>query len=178
MYLPSRDALYVEYNDSCIELEPTWFSLDMLQKRHLLGRKVVVLDPNTTNYHGASAVTPNYSILLSEHRLYFIGRVEYLQRFRTMAHIISNAFRLKSEAGATPIIVATVITTFVAITASRFAFQKKKIKVIKSPAATLLPTLSQAEKEALPYPPDAFPGGRDVESPVWSTIWARLDRLQ
>jgi hypothetical protein len=38
--------------------------------------------------------------------------------------------------------------------------------IIRGPTATLLPNLSQAEKDTLPYPPDALPGGRDVDSPV------------
>ncbi|PVH73702.1 alpha/beta-hydrolase [Cadophora sp. DSE1049] len=38
-------------------------------------------------------------------------------------------------------------------------------KIVKSPAATLLPRLSQREKDELAYPPDALPGGRDVDTP-------------
>ncbi len=38
--------------------------------------------------------------------------------------------------------------------------------VIKSPSATLIPNLTQAEIDALPYPPDALPGARNVDSPV------------
>ncbi|MCJ1431808.1 hypothetical protein MMC27_001163 [Xylographa pallens] len=39
---------------------------------------------------------------------------------------------------------------------------------IPSPVDTLLPHLSPAEQSALPYPPDIFPGARDVESPYGS----------
>jgi hypothetical protein len=61
---------------------------------------------------------------------------------------------------------ATVFTTLAAITISRFVIQGARVKIIKSPAVTLLPKLTPAEIEALPYPPDALPGGRDVNSPV------------
>ncbi|MCJ1377378.1 hypothetical protein MMC17_000473 [Xylographa soralifera] len=36
---------------------------------------------------------------------------------------------------------------------------------IPSPVDTLLPYLTPSERSALPYPPDIFPGARDVESP-------------
>ena len=36
---------------------------------------------------------------------------------------------------------------------------------IPSPRTTLLPRLSNAEAQNLPYPPDALPGARDVETP-------------
>lgn len=35
----------------------------------------------------------------------------------------------------------------------------------RSPGATQLPGLSKTQVEALPYPPDALPGGRDVATP-------------
>ena len=41
----------------------------------------------------------------------------------------------------------------------------KNVKVIPSPRETLLPKLSEAEAGDLPYPPDVFPGARDVDSP-------------
>ena len=41
---------------------------------------------------------------------------------------------------------------------------KQDDQVIPSPLKTLLPKLSEAEAADLPYPPDAFPGARDVES--------------
>ncbi|MCJ1281943.1 hypothetical protein MMC26_001266 [Xylographa opegraphella] len=39
---------------------------------------------------------------------------------------------------------------------------------IPSPVHTLFPHLTPAEQSALPYPPDLFPGARDVESPYGS----------
>ncbi|KAK5012107.1 hypothetical protein LTR39_004312, partial [Cryomyces antarcticus] len=37
--------------------------------------------------------------------------------------------------------------------------------VLPSPRKSLLPTLSRTEIAELPYPPDVFPGARDVDSP-------------
>ena len=41
----------------------------------------------------------------------------------------------------------------------------RKQKAIPSPLTTLLPKLSEAQIARLPYPPDFFPGARDVETP-------------
>lgn len=41
----------------------------------------------------------------------------------------------------------------------------KKPIIIPSPRATQLPQLSKEETSSLPYPPDALPGTRDVETP-------------
>ncbi|KAF2109310.1 Alpha/Beta hydrolase protein [Lophiotrema nucula] len=51
-------------------------------------------------------------------------------------------------------------------------------KSIPSPAKTVLPHLSRKETRRLPYPPDALPGVRDVESPYGSIRvyeWGRED---
>jgi hypothetical protein len=40
--------------------------------------------------------------------------------------------------------------------------------VVRSPLKALLPTLSVTEKHGLPYPPDLFPGARDVQTPFGS----------
>lgn len=40
--------------------------------------------------------------------------------------------------------------------------------VLESPRKTLLPRLTEDEKTRLPYPPDVFPGARDVDSPYGS----------
>jgi hypothetical protein len=86
-----------------------------------------------------------------------------------MSHLIdliSHPFKHNSSTSSTAvIIITTALTTLLSITISRLVF-KEKVKIIKSPVETLLPHLSQAEKDALPYPPDAFPGERDVDSPV------------
>lgn len=43
--------------------------------------------------------------------------------------------------------------------------QKPRAGIVDSPRKTLLPQLSNDEKQKLPYPPDALPGARDVDSP-------------
>ncbi|CAD6448354.1 a6ac5370-3514-4482-85c0-b1352636abbf [Sclerotinia trifoliorum] len=45
---------------------------------------------------------------------------------------------------------------------------KSKSKIIPSPLITQIPTLSQEEISKLPYPPDIFPGARDIPSPYGS----------
>jgi hypothetical protein len=41
-------------------------------------------------------------------------------------------------------------------------------KILASPLTMLVPFLSDAEKKALPLPPDVFPGSRDVATPYGS----------
>ncbi|POS73323.1 hypothetical protein DHEL01_v208289 [Diaporthe helianthi] len=41
-------------------------------------------------------------------------------------------------------------------------------KIIKSPKRTALPSARPTELSSLPYPPDALPGGRDVQTPYGS----------
>ncbi|KIW20806.1 hypothetical protein PV08_01384 [Exophiala spinifera] len=54
-----------------------------------------------------------------------------------------------------------------ALTAGLFG-PSNKSDIYRSPRATLLPRLSDAEKGQLPYPPDALPGARDVDTPYGS----------
>ena len=51
---------------------------------------------------------------------------------------------------------------------STAAINEHFVKSIPSPLTTLLPTLSTSQADDLPYPPDTFPGARDVESPYGS----------
>lgn len=44
-----------------------------------------------------------------------------------------------------------------------------RFKTILSPRDSILPKLLAEEVEELPYPPDALPGARDVDSPYGST---------
>ncbi len=60
---------------------------------------------------------------------------------------------------------ATIFTTLAVLSATR-AISRGRLRIIKSPATTLLPTLSKQEIAELPYPPDAYPGARDVDTPV------------
>jgi len=60
----------------------------------------------------------------------------------------------------------SVATTLAVVAAVRLAFSTVPYRIIPSPRATQLPLLSKEEQEQLPYPPDVFPGGRDVTSCV------------
>lgn len=60
-----------------------------------------------------------------------------------------------------------------AITLTGLAFgigtsQPAKGTILASPRTTHLPQLSEDERKRLPYPPDAFPGARDVNGPYGS----------
>jgi hypothetical protein len=67
-----------------------------------------------------------------------------------------------------PLIISTsVATTLVVITLAKLALQSPpKPRLILSPRETLLPRLTEEEQSLLSYPPDLFPGARDVSSPV------------
>jgi hypothetical protein len=45
------------------------------------------------------------------------------------------------------------------------ALKSSPVTVIPSPVASKLPQLTEEEVQQLPYPPDALPGARDVQSP-------------
>ncbi|KAH8815272.1 Alpha/Beta hydrolase protein [Xylogone sp. PMI_703] len=62
------------------------------------------------------------------------------------------------------IVSATVATTLVVTAALKHTVYTPLPRRIPSPRDTLLPRLSKSEKDALPYPPDLFPGARDVEN--------------
>jgi hypothetical protein len=107
--------------------------------------------------------------------LYLAPEAKFLQAIITtdmsgsyaMSGVTDSVSRIFPTTTNPPLLVGvTALTTFALIAILRLAFKGEKVKIIKSPTATLLPRLSSAEKEALPYPPDALPGGRDVHSPV------------
>jgi hypothetical protein len=84
-----------------------------------------------------------------------------------MASAISRLFGPPQQTPNVPLIVGTsVATTLAVVTVARLALQGKQQKIIKSPRYTLLPNLTEKEKDDLPYPPNLFPGARDVDSPV------------
>lgn len=60
----------------------------------------------------------------------------------------------------------SIATTIAFVTITKYAFYSSPPKVIPSPRETVLSRLSKKEQDALPYPPDVFPGARDVSSPV------------
>lgn len=47
-------------------------------------------------------------------------------------------------------------------------FKTRDPPIVESPLTTLIPRLSPAEIDALPYPPNAIPGARDVSTPYGS----------
>lgn len=64
------------------------------------------------------------------------------------------------------IVGSTFLTTLALLSLAKSTLSPVPRKIIPSPRDSLLPSLSKEEQEALPYPPDIFPGARDVESPV------------
>ncbi|KAF4632706.1 hypothetical protein G7Y89_g5414 [Cudoniella acicularis] len=63
------------------------------------------------------------------------------------------------------IIGSSVATTLAVVTLTRLALSSPPKTIIRGPTDTLLPKLSKEEQAELPYPPDVFPGSRDVVSP-------------
>ncbi|RDL36772.1 uncharacterized protein BP5553_06124 [Venustampulla echinocandica] len=66
------------------------------------------------------------------------------------------------------LIVASSVATTLAVVALAKTIQPTPKKIIASPRTTVLPRVSQEEQGELPYPPDIFPGARDVNSPYGS----------
>lgn len=64
------------------------------------------------------------------------------------------------------IVGSSVAATLAVITMAEIAFRPRRAKTIPSPRVTQLPKLSRTDIGKLPYPPDIFPGARDVSSPV------------
>ncbi|TVY83988.1 Serine hydrolase-like protein [Lachnellula suecica] len=60
---------------------------------------------------------------------------------------------------------SSVAGTLALVALTRYAFHSTPPKIIPSPRITVLPNLSKEEQNALAYPPDIFPGSRDVVSP-------------
>jgi hypothetical protein len=64
---------------------------------------------------------------------------------------------------------ATALGIFVTLQAHRNTAKNLALHSIKpSPRKTLLPKLSAEQVSSLPYPPDYYPGARDVETPYGS----------
>lgn len=66
----------------------------------------------------------------------------------------------------TYLIIASSVATTLAVVALAKTIQPTPRKIIASPRTTVLPRISAEEQGELPYPPDIFPGARDVASPV------------
>ncbi|OCL07687.1 alpha/beta-hydrolase [Glonium stellatum] len=63
---------------------------------------------------------------------------------------------------------AASLSIFVLFKSISNALKSEYPKIILSPKDTALPNLSQEEIKSLPYPPDALPGARNVDSPYGS----------
>jgi len=70
-------------------------------------------------------------------------------------------------AGSSAVIVAsTVVVTAALLSLLKRALWPAHTAILPSPLRTLIPRLSREEMESLEYKPDAYPGARDVETPV------------
>ena len=88
---------------------------------------------------------------------------------------ISHVFGSVSTHNRAFLIGSSVAATLTVLTIARLTLYSAPPKIIPSPRNSLLPTLSQKEREDLPYPPDVFPGARDVHSPVCSVTFTAHD---
>jgi hypothetical protein len=80
--------------------------------------------------------------------------------------------KLPSSSSVLPICLAAgaaSICLFAAVRSSRNQRNRDPAKhVVASPLASAIPKLSNKEVDALPYPPDLFPGARNVDTPYGS----------
>lgn len=60
---------------------------------------------------------------------------------------------------------AVSLGTYNYFNSRRETLHSNNTRAVPSPRETVLPRLSRNEIDVLPYPPDALPGARDVESP-------------
>ncbi len=70
------------------------------------------------------------------------------------------------------VVTTSVITTVAALSLLRWTFYPVQERVIASPLKTVIPKLSRDEIAQLDYTPDAFPGARDVDTPVCVSLAA------
>jgi hypothetical protein len=75
-----------------------------------------------------------------------------------------------------PLVIGTsVVSTIAVITLAKLTLRSPpKPKLIPSPRETLLPKITKEEQSQLSYPPDLFPGARDVTSPA-SQVKSRIN---
>ncbi|TAQ84847.1 hypothetical protein B7494_g6839 [Chlorociboria aeruginascens] len=85
-----------------------------------------------------------------------------------MRVILSHFFGPRPTENIHLIVGSSVATTLAVVAIARLVFRSTPQKIVRSPRYTLLPSLLPYEQHELPYPPDAFPGARDVESPYGS----------
>ncbi|KAI1780198.1 alpha/beta-hydrolase [Hypoxylon cercidicola] len=81
-----------------------------------------------------------------------------------LMHFAPGLFGVRASVYQTTILVAAAT----AVSLSAALTMRRKPVFTPSPRKTILPTLSAQEVAALPYPPDALPGWRDVTTPYGS----------
>ncbi|KAK5084073.1 hypothetical protein LTR70_008053 [Exophiala xenobiotica] len=109
--------------------------------------------------------------------LLYLGR-----KINASANLVASSTTYREDASNTKLINSWATTTHrrglsahtisprATLFCTGFAFrsilaQQPKDTIRPSPRKTLLPNLTEAERLNLPYPPDALPGARDVDSP-------------
>jgi hypothetical protein len=83
-----------------------------------------------------------------------------------MAGLFQNLLDYVPSRKTTFIIATSAATTLVLSGAIKNTLNPIPKQIIPSPRASVLPGLSKEEQDELPYPPNLFPGARDVDSPV------------
>jgi len=97
----------------------------------------------------------------------FDPRFTLLLAFVTaMSATFSRLFGLEPTRNISLIAGSSVAVTLAVLTVTRLGLRSTPKKIVPSPRKTVLPKLLAAEQATLPYPPDVFPGARDVDSPV------------
>ena len=81
-----------------------------------------------------------------------------------------HASRPFAVSNAAVVIASTAVVAAAALSLLQRALWPPHPKVIPSPLHTVLPHLSKKDLERLEYKVDAFPGARDVETPVWLLV--------
>ena len=71
-----------------------------------------------------------------------------------------------ASGGGTFAIASTAVATVALLAFLRWSLYPKHPSIIPNPLKTVLPKLSAADIARLDYTPDAFPGARDVATPV------------
>jgi hypothetical protein len=83
-----------------------------------------------------------------------------------MSGTLSDHFRSFTPIAPTVLIGAFAITSVAIAAFTSIALKEPQRKITPSPRSKVLKELSKAEQDELAYPLDAFPGARDVQSPV------------
>ncbi|EPE29178.1 alpha/beta-Hydrolase [Glarea lozoyensis ATCC 20868] len=86
-----------------------------------------------------------------------------------MAELFQNLLDYVPSRKTSFIIATSAATTLILSDAIRRKLNPVPKQIIPSPRASIIPSLSYEEQDNLPYPPNLFPGARDVDSPYGTT---------